>query len=153
MISTHSISTNSLRYFPHFSGLNEEDLRRIAGITERVEFEAGEELLVEGSVATHFCLLMSGEVQIVYRLGDNRTVAADVLVAGEAFGWSALLEPHRLTATCVGNRKGEYLRIEAESLRRLCEQNPNSGYRLALEISKLLRDRLSALRVQIAAAL
>ena len=152
MISTQLISSQSLRYFPHFAGLNEEFLRQIALIGDQVKFEAGDELLVEGAPAIHFCLLISGAVDIVYTLGDNRTVVADTLVSGDTFGWSAFMEPHKLTASCVGSKNGEYIRIEGEGLRRICDENPECGYRVALELSKLLRDRLSALRVQIAAA-
>jgi CRP-like cAMP-binding protein len=91
-------------------------------------------------------------VNIVYRLGDGRTVPADTLTSGDAFGWSAFVEPHRLTASCVANANGEYIRIDGEGLRRICKQNPAWGYRIALELCKLLRDRLSALRVRIAVA-
>lgn len=152
MISTKLISSQSLRYFPHFAGLNDEHLRQIALISDRVNFEAGDVLFVEEAFATHLCILISGTVDIVYRLGDNRTVVADTLIAGDAFGWSALLEPYKLTATSVGSKPGEYIRIEGEGLRIICDENPECGYRVTMELCKLLRDRLSALRVQIAAA-
>jgi CRP/FNR family cyclic AMP-dependent transcriptional regulator len=152
VISTRLISSQSLRYFPHFAGLDDEYLRQIALISDKVKFEAGDVLFVEEALATHLCLLISGTVDIVYRLGDNRIVVADTLIAGDAFGWSALLEPHRLTATCVGSKNGEYLRIEGEGLRRICDEDPACGYRVVTELCKLLRDRLSALRIQIAAA-
>lgn len=146
------ISTQFLRYFPHFSGLDEAALKTIANLSEAKRFHAGEEVLTEGNRATHFCLLREGEVDVVYRLGDGRTVGADTLRAGDAFGWSAFIEPHRLTASIVANTHGEYIRIEGGGLRALCEQNPAWGYRIALELCKLLRDRLSALRVRIAVA-
>jgi CRP-like cAMP-binding protein len=146
------ISTQILRYFPHFSGLEEDALGQIASISDKKEFDAGEELFTEGDRASHFCLLRAGQVNIVYRLGDGQTVVADTLGSGEAFGWSAFVEPHRLTASCVANTGGEYIRIEGESLRRMCDEHPTWGYRIARELCKLLRDRLSALRVRIAAA-
>ena len=152
MISTKLISPQSLKYFPHFAGLNDEYLRQIALISDKVNFEAGDVLFVEEALATHLCILTSGTVDIVYRLGDNRTLVADTLIAGDAFGWSALLEPYKLTATSVGSKTGEYIRIEGEGLRRICDENPACGYRVTMELCKLLRDRLSALRIQIAAA-
>lgn len=152
MVSAKLISPESLRYFPHFAGLDNEYLRQIAVISNQVKFETGDVLYVEEGLATHFCLLISGTVDIVYRLGDNRTVVADTLIAGDTFGWSALLEPHKLTATSVGSKPGEYIRIEGKGLRRICDENPACGYRVAMELGKLLRDRLSALRIQLAAA-
>ncbi len=146
------IPTQVLRYYPHFSGLDEDALGKVANISDCMKFEAGEELFAEGDRATHFCLVRSGEVDIVYTLGDGQTVLADTLGIGDSFGWSAFVEPHRLTASCVANTRGECVRIEGEGLRRLCDEHPAWGYRIALELCKLLRDRLSSLRVRIAVA-
>ena len=77
------ISTQLLRYYPHFSGLSEDYLLQISNISSKGQFKAGDELFVEGALATHFCLIMSGEVNIVYTLGDNRTVVADGLIKGD----------------------------------------------------------------------
>ena len=145
------ISDQLLRHYPHFSGLIKDHLVQIANISDIRQFKAGDELFVEGATATHFCLIISGEVNIVYKLGDDRTVVADTLIKGDAFGWSAFVEPHIMTASCVANNNGEYIAIEAEGLRHICDANLVCGYRVALELVKLLRDRLSALRVQIAA--
>src|SRR3972149_7485456 len=93
------ISTQILRYFPHFSGLEEDALGQIASISDKKEFDAGEELFTEGDRASHFCLLRAGQVNIVYRLGDGQTVVADTLGSGGALGWSAFVEPHRLPAS------------------------------------------------------
>jgi hypothetical protein len=61
------ISTQILRYFPHFSGLEEDALGQIASISDKKEFDAGEELFTEGDRASHFCLWRAGQVNIVYR--------------------------------------------------------------------------------------
>jgi len=146
------ISAELLRQFPHFANLDDRELRSIASISEVVAFAEDEEILREGTPADRLCLLLSGEVNVVYRLGDDRTVVADTLVRGDFFGWSGLLEPHRLTATCAGNKAGEYIAIEAAGLRALCDQDPLVGRQILREVAKTLRDRLSALRVKIAAS-
>lgn len=145
------ISPELLRNFPHFSGLPYECLKEIAMISKERAFDPGDDLFYEGNLATHLCLILSGEVSIVYRLGDDREVVADSLIKGDAFGWSAILEPHKLTASCRGAKGGKYIAIEAEALRRICDENYACGYHIVREVSKTLRDRLSAMRVQIAA--
>ncbi len=145
------ISPELLRSFPHFSGVSYECLKDIAMISRERTFDSGETLFNEGNVATHLCLLLSGEVSIVYRLGDNREVVADNLIKGDAFGWSAILEPHQLTASCRGAKSGKFIAIEAERLRQICAEDYACGYHIVRGVSKALRDRLSALRVQIAA--
>lgn len=145
------ITPESLRSFPHFSGVSLECLKDIAMISREREFDAEETLFHEGNVATHLCLVLSGEVSIVYSLGDNREVVADSLIKGDAFGWSAILEPHQLTASCRGAKSGKFIAIEAERLRQICVEDYACGYLIVRGVSKALRDRLSALRVQIAA--
>ena len=145
------ISPELLRNFHHFSGVSYECLKKISMISKEKEFDPGDALFDEGNLATHLCLMLSGEVSIVYRLGDNREVVADSLIKGDAFGWSAILEPHKLTASCRGAKSGKYIAIEAEELRRIFDADNACGYRIVLEVSKALRDRLSAMRVQIAA--
>lgn len=146
------ISPELLRGFPHFSGATSDCLKDIAMISRERTFDSEETLFHEGNVATHLCLLLSGEVSIVYRLGDNQEVVADNLIKGDAFGWSALLEPHQLTASCRGAKSGKFIAIEAAGLRLICDENHACGYHIVRGVSKALRDRLSAMRVQIAAA-
>ncbi len=145
------ISPELLRQYPHFAGVTNDCLKAIAMASEKREFQAGEDLLIEGNPATSLCLMVSGEVDVIYRLGDDREVVADSLVKGDAFGWSALLAPHVLTASCRGHKAGEIIEIEALVLRAICEDNIACGYQIINEVSKTLRDRLSAMRVQIAA--
>jgi len=145
------IPTQALRYFPHFNGLPEEGLREIAKISNERLFKAGERLFAEGNTATRFMLLKAGEVHIVYRIGDGSDVIADTLVVGDPMAWSALLEPHRLTASGVANKDGILIEIDAKGLRRLCEEDKEFGYVMMREVAKTLRSRLSAMRVQSAA--
>ena len=146
------ISTQILKRYPYFAGVNEDRLLQIANNTERHIFAAGEELCVEGASATHFFIIISGEVDVIYRLGDNRDVVADTLIPGDAFGWSALIAPHKLTASCIGLKAGECLRIEGAPLREICREDAECGCQISMELAKLLRNRLGALRVQLAAA-
>ena len=145
------ISPELLRVFPHFSSGSPDCLKAIAQISKEVDFTADEPLFREGNTATHFCLMLSGEVSIVYRLGDDREVVADTLIKGDAFGWSAILEPHTLTATCRGAKNGKFVAIDGQGLRKICDDDNPCGYHIVQELSKTLRDRLSAMRVQIAA--
>ena len=147
------LSTQVLRRYPHFAGLGEEQRREIIQISRMRDFEEGEELFREGNRATHFMILMLGEIEIIYQLGDGREVVADTLVAGDALAWSALLEPHTLTASGVARKAGSLLEIEAKELRKLCEDSTDFGYLMLKEVGKTLRDRLSSMRVQTAVSL
>lgn len=145
------ISPEMLRRYPYFAGVSENCLKDIAMASEKKQFSVGDDIVTEGNTATKLCLMISGEINIIYRLGDDSEVVADSLSSGDSFGWSALLEPHVLTASCRASKEGELIEIDAEKLRSICAENMACGYQILQEVSKTLRDRLSAMRVQIAA--
>lgn len=145
------ISPERLRRYPHCAGAPDDLLKAVAMLARERSFKAGERLFEEGATATRLMFLDAGEVDIVYRLGDNREVAVETLVEGDLMAWSALLEPYRLTATGVARKDGLAIEIEAEALRRICEENPAHGYVMMTQVAKTLRDRLAATRVQLAA--
>ena len=147
------ISQEVLRRFPNFSVLSYEDLKKVAMLSRSKTFEPGERMFTEGNSATHLMFLVTGEIHIVYQLGDGQEVVADTLVAGDPMAWSALLEPHILTASGVASKAGSLIEIEAEGLRRLFEEDSDFGFVMIKEIAKTLRSRLSAMRVQAAASL
>jgi CRP-like cAMP-binding protein len=138
-----------LRY-PYFAGLPQSALTELAWISSLRPFKAGERLFEEGSPATHLMIVKSGQVDVIYRLGDGRDVTAESVVVGDVIGWSALLEPYRLTASVVGSKDGELIAIEGRKLRELCEMDTWLGYQLMIEIAKGLRERMKGLRVQLA---
>ncbi|OGO18884.1 MAG: hypothetical protein A2Z14_11040 [Chloroflexi bacterium RBG_16_48_8] len=142
------ISTEVLRRYPNFAGLSVDRLNKIATISRIRNFVEGQELFREGNTATHLMFLISGEIHVVYQLGDGSQVVVDMLVAGDPLAWSALLEPHRLTAGGIARKAGSLIEIEAEGLRHMCKENTDFGYIMMKEVAKTLRNRLSAMRIQ-----
>jgi len=147
------ISPEILRKYPHFTGANEKLLGKVAMISNISSYNAGEEILQEGKAAKFFYFITSGEVNVVYRLGDNRVVVTDNLIAGDAFGWSSMLEPHRFTATCISEIDCECIEVSAADLNKLFDEDTAFGYRFMKEVARMMRDRINGLRVQIAASL
>jgi len=141
-----------LQRYRYFAGLPQSAMEELAWISSVRPFKAGERLLEEGARATHLLIVKSGQVEIGYRLGDGREVTVDSAIAGEVLAWSSLLEPYKLTASLVGSKDGELIAIEGRKLRELCEADTWLGYQLMTEIARVLRDRLTGLRVQLAAA-
>jgi CRP-like cAMP-binding protein len=145
------LSTEVLQRYPNFAGVSVDRLNEIATISRIKIFVEGQELFREGNTATHFLFLISGEIQVIYQLGDGRHVVVDTLVAGDPLAWSALLEPHTLTASGIARKAGSLIEIEAEGLRQMCKENTDFGYIMMREVAKTLRSRLRAMRVQAAA--
>lgn len=144
------ISPERLRRFPHCAGIPDEMLKQVAMLAKERQFKAGERLFEEGKIAAQLLMLETGEVDIIYTLADGKQVTVDAVVAGDLMAWSALLEPHILTATGVAKGDGLTIAVEAEPLRKLCMANPEYGFLMMTQIAITLRSRLTATRVQLA---
>lgn len=146
------ISPERLRRQRHCAGAPDALLREVASIATEKSIAAGDEIFVEGNPATHLLFLESGEVDVQYELRGGRKVVVDTAVAGDTLAWSALLEPHTLTATGVARKPGVLIAIDGPRLRALCQENPAWGLVMMTNVAITLRDRLTATRVQLAAA-
>ncbi len=89
-------------------------------------------------------------VDIQYTLVTGERCTVDTLVPGDLLGWSALVEPYRMTAIATAPAGTRLIKIEAKRLRELCDRDPLLGYRLMSQVVKLLDDRLDGARVQLA---
>jgi len=145
------ISPELLRRYPYFVAVGEDSLKQLAMIAEEKEIPAGTELFREGNPADYLNVIVKGEVDIQYVLGNGERRTVDTLVAGDILGWSALIEPYKYTAIGTATKDTHLVALEAKKVRALCDQDPLLGYRLTTQIAKLLGHRLEGARVQLAA--
>jgi len=145
------ISPDEIRNYKYFATAPMDVLKALADASMLKTFKTGERLLEEGDQARNLMIIKSGEVEIIYQLGDDRQVVAEYAIKGDVISWSAVLAPYKLTASAVGSKDGELLSVDGTALIGLCEKDAALGYRLMTEIAKGLRERLTGLRVQIAA--
>ncbi len=145
------VSPEMLRRYPYFAKISEESLKEIAMMAEERSYPAGLQLFNEGDPADYLNIIVEGEVQIQYQLGNGEKRTVDTLVAGDILVWSALIEPYRTTAIGTTSKPTKVIAIKAKPLRELCDRDPMVGYQLTREIAKLLAHRLERARVQLAA--
>lgn len=158
------ISPESLRRYPHFAGVPDECLKSVAMISEERSFKADEKLFSEsgelkagaqiyekGGEAPYLLIIEEGQVDIVFSLREDENVVVDTLVSGDLMAISALIPPYQLTASGIARQDGKLIQIKAHELRQLCEDVPELGYRLMLQVAKAAMSRLSEARVQLAA--
>ncbi|GIX01283.1 MAG: hypothetical protein KatS3mg112_0220 [Thermogutta sp.] len=146
------VSPEMLRRYPYFAKISEESLKEIAMMAEERSYPAGLQLFNEGDPADYLNIIVEGEVQIQYQLGNGEKRTVDTLVAGDILVWSALIEPYKTTAIGTTSKPTKVIAIKAKPLRELCDRDPMVGYQLTREIAKLLAHRLESARVQLAAA-
>ncbi|OGT24975.1 MAG: hypothetical protein A2Z17_00650 [Gammaproteobacteria bacterium RBG_16_66_13] len=85
--------------------------------------------------------------------GFNLDVGLYYEIAGR-LGADAILSGSNtiLTAFGVARTDGVCIAIQGEGLRKLCVENPAYGYVMMTQVARTLRDRLTATRIQLAAA-
>ena len=91
------VSPEMLRRFNCFSPVGEESLKALATIAREESLPAGRQVFGEGDPADTLSLVVDGEVDIRYVLGSGESCVVDTLIAGDILGWSALVEPHKMT--------------------------------------------------------
>ncbi len=146
------ISPEMLRRYQCFATVGDASLKAVAMIAKEVSVAAGTELFHEGDPAENLSILVDGEVKIQYTMGDNELRTVDTLVSGDLVGWSALVEPYKMTSVATASTDSRLVAIEAARLRELCDRDPLLGYRLLSQVARLLGDRLEGARLQLAAA-
>ena len=141
------VSIDILKSFSLFSGLSEAELAEIAKLCRERIYEDGSVIFTIGGSATDVYLLKAGkvDVQIEFKIYDYEIIATVYTVGkGEIFGWSALVPPHRLTASARCQGKAEVIMINGKELMEFLEKDRRIGYVVMKNLSGLISSRLAS---------
>jgi CRP-like cAMP-binding protein len=141
-----------LQNFALFQGLNEDELKALAVLAREETFEEEEMIFPEGTEAKHVYLLAEGRVALRFRLpmkSLSRETTIDMVSKGEAFGWSAMVKPHRFTAAAICAERTTCLAFERADLEALFQENNHIGYVVMQNLSEVIAVRLRDLRLQL----
>ncbi len=110
-----------------FRGLDEEELKKIEALCRDDERGPGEMVFKEGDEAEDICIVVDGQVELRFELpgrsGATKTQTVSTILPGKAFGWSALVPPHKMTLSAyAGNRPCGFYRINGKALMQLFEE-------------------------------
>jgi CRP-like cAMP-binding protein len=145
------ISTELLRYYSYFAGVDNESLKAVASIADEALIAAGHTLFKEGDPARALYIVTNGQVDLHLTLGSGKEVVVDHAVPGDLMGWSVFVEPHLMRATATARKESKVIAIQATKLRDLCEKDTKLGVRLATQVAAALARRLNGAVTQIAA--
>lgn len=146
------ISPELLRRYPFFGGLSEEQLKRIAMISEVEDYEVDEYILEEGNEADALFVVVEGEVAILINIDEEGEMEEELssVPAGAILAWSALVAPHTLTASAVAAKPTKVIAIDGEGMRNLFEEDCRLGYVTLSRLVSVMRERLASTRTQLA---
>lgn len=134
-----------LKNFKLFNGLNDEELSRIAPLVHERSMDEGTVCFKQGAPASELHLCRSGKVNIIVHHFEAPTIYVKIYtsIEGEAFGWSALVEPYKYTASaiCAVNTVEFYLR--QSDLFKLFDTAPRIGYVFMKNLAVLISSRVT----------
>src|SRR3989339_837083 len=108
------ISPEVLRRYPYFASISEDSLKAIAMMAEEKPIAAGTQLFCEGDPAESLSVIVTGQVEIQYILGNGDRRTVDTLIEGDLLMWSALVEPYKATAVGTASKPTRLVSIEAK---------------------------------------
>ena len=141
-----------LQGFELFEGLDEDELKAVAALGHEENFDEGEVIFQEGAEARRVYLLLEGRVALRFRLPlrpPSRETTIDTVGKGDAFGWSALVRPHRLTATAIPSEPTRCVAFEREDLQKMFQENNHIGYIVMEHLAAVIASRLRDVRLQL----
>ena len=129
---------------PFFKGLNAHQLQLLTDSAMEMQFEAGQKLFQEGSLANRFYLILEGKVVLESELAEHDMIPIQTLGPGDDLGWSWLFPPHVLHSSARALETTRTIFFYGTRLREQCEQDHDLGYQLMRRVAEVLIQRLQA---------
>ena len=158
------ISTELLRRYPFFAGLNDDYMATLAKSAVEYSVDEGHCFFPEGDILDHFYLVLEGIIAIVIEVPDrdevqtltrqltgnlkNRDVTVSTVRPGNIFGWSALIPPHKSTASAKAQTPCQVVSFDCEELRPLCDEDHEFGHLMTQKVAQVIRERLRDIRME-----
>jgi glutaminase len=134
-----------LRETDIFAGLSNHDLEQIAEICDLRTYQGGERCAVQGETVEELGIVNEGKFAIEIRLEVapyTQTLNVATLTKGKTFAWSALVEPHVLTASVICIGKARAFHIKASDLQRIFRERPSIEHVVMKNLAAIMSSRL-----------
>ena len=131
-----------------FRGLTEKQKQRVRSLGHIETYEANATICTQGSEARKLYLVEEGQVSVATEVLGGMHIPVTVASPGGAFGWSALVPPHKFTATQVALVKTKVLAIERDALLPCMKDDPALGLTIMQNVAAIVASRLRNLEVE-----
>ena len=127
-----------------FKECTDKELKDIADICHKITFRDGEYIFSADTPAEFLYIVQDGAIDLrflVTHYAASREITMDRKFRAEAFGWSALTEPHVYTLSALAANDTELLRINEKDMMVLCKENSHLGYVLMKMTAEIIGER------------
>jgi len=135
-----------------FRGFDDGELNKLSVLATEEKYLAGSHMYQNGDPAKALYLIKKGKIVLYIDnyMGPNKPpmqVTVDMIVGGEAMGWSAVVEPYlyTLSALCIDDT--EAIVVDAVGLRKLMNEDYAIGFKIMGAVSKTIASRLTHTRI------
>lgn len=135
-----------------FKGLTVEQISEVLKIANIVNFSEGDVIMKEGDIGDTMYVILDGTVEVVKSLimqgieeevkGKNKVFTRLNEKQHAVFGEIALLEEFKRTATIIALTKCSLYEFRKDDFLRLTENDQNIGYRIVLNLARIVSARL-----------
>lgn len=132
-----------------FCGLNPQELDAVTRISDVESCARGAFIFREDDQARLLYILKAGKVAIEFEVGHNQEAVVHIVESGQAFGWSALIQPCRFTASARCMEDCEVITVDREGLKSLMDRDCYLGFVIMEKLAELISTRLRETRLQL----
>jgi CRP-like cAMP-binding protein len=130
------------------SGLNDKQRQKVRNLGHVETYEQNAVICTEGDESRKLYLVEEGQVAVQSELGRGMRIPITIVSEGQAFSWSVLVPPYKLTATVTASTKTRVLAIEREPLLSLMKADPALGLTIMQNVSSIISSRLRNLELE-----
>ena len=123
-----------------FWAMNTAFVKRIMNVSTTKSFEKKDILFQQGDLAINFYILLKGHVKLT--LGETGQSVYIVSHAGEAFGWSSLIDREKYTASAECMTPVKLLRFDRDKVLKILEEDSANGLVFFKRLAGILGNRL-----------
>jgi len=123
-----------------FKGIASHIIDDIAKIVIEEDLPAGETLFHAGDIADTFYILEEGEIRLL--IAGEKGMNFQVNKPASVFGWSALVEPNRYTASARTTKKSKVIKLDSTRLMHIFGNHPAEGLTVMKRLAGITGSRL-----------
>lgn len=131
-----------LQNVPAFIILSPRELKEVAAIVHKREYQAGEPVFYQGDPGLGMYIIQDGEVAISLAEEDGTHRELAILHAGDFFGEVALLDESPRSASVICRTKCSLIGFFRPDLFQLIDKNSRLGLKIVLKLAEIVAARL-----------
>lgn len=131
------------------SALPAEHRTRLMSLAHEVSFPIGARLFEEHRHADRFWIIRTGTVALDLHVPGRRAAVIETLGHNELVGWSWHFPPYTWQLGGEATSPVRAYEFDADTVRRLCDEDPEFGRAIAVWVGRVVAHRLHAARVRL----